>query len=95
MVILVDKSLFSREAVLATVYRFSGDYNVSVESSNDSEDKYAVNITRKDQKEIDAEFEQDFIRELTDQQVRLDIEARFGHIRDLIVEEAFKPVTKG
>ncbi len=95
MVILVDKSLFSREAVLATVYRFSGDYNVSVESSNDSEDKYAVNITRKDQKEIDAEFEQGFIRELTDQQVRLDIEARFGHIRDLIVEEAFKPVTKG
>lgn len=95
MVILVDKSLFSREAVLATVYRFSGDYNVSVESSNDSEDKYAINITRKDQKEIDAEFEQGFIRELTDQQVRLDIEARFGHIRDLIVEEAFKPVTKG
>ena len=95
MVILVDKSLFSREAVLATVYRFSGDYNVSVESSNDSEDKYAVNITRKDQIEIDAEFEQGFIRELTDQQVRLDIEARFGHIRDLIVEEAFKPVTKG
>ncbi len=95
MVIIVDKSLFSREAVLATVYRFSGDYNVSVESSNDSEDKYAVNITRKDQKEIDAEFEQGFIRELTDQQVRLDIEARFGHIRDLIVEEAFKPVTKG
>ena len=95
MVILVDKSLFSREAVLATVYRFSGDYNVSVESSNDSEDKYAVNITRKDQKEIDTEFEQGFIRELTDQQVRLDIEARFGHIRDLIVEEAFKPVTKG
>lgn len=95
MVILVDKSLFSREAVLATVYRFSGDYNVSVESSNDSEDKYAVNITRKDQKEIDAEFEKGFIRELTDQQVRLDIEARFGHIRDLIVEEAFKPVTKG
>ena len=95
MVILVDKSLFSREAVLATVYRFSGDYNVSVESSNDSEDKYAVNITRKDQKEIDAEFEQGFIRELTDQQVRLYLEARFGHIRDLIVEEAFKPVTKG
>ena len=95
MVIIVDKSLFSREAVLATVYRFSGDYNVSVESSNDSEDKYAVNITRKDQKEIDDEFEQGFIRELTDQQVRLDIEARFGHIRDLIVEEAFKPVTKG
>ena len=95
MVILVDKSLFSREAVLATVYRFSGDYNVSVESSNDSEDKYAINITRKDHTEIYAEFEQGFIRELTDQQVRLDIEARFGHIRDLIVEEAFKPVTKG
>ena len=95
MVILVDKSLYSREAIMATVYRFSGDYNVSVESSSESEDKYAVSITGKDQIEIDAEIEHVFMRELTDQQVRLDIEARFGHIRDLIVEEAFKPITKG
>ena len=95
MVILVDKSLYSREAIMATVYRFSGDYNVSVESSSESEDKYAVSIIGKDQIEIDAEIEHVFMRELTDQQVRLDIEARFGHIRDLIVEEAFKPITKG
>ena len=95
MIILVDKSLYSREAILATVYRFSGDYNVSVGSSNDSEDKYAVSIDRKGTKELSAEIEYDFMRELTDQQVRLDIEARFGHIRNLIVEEAFKPVTKG
>lgn len=95
MVILVNKSLYSREAVLATVYKFSGDYNVSVESSNESEDKYTIVINRKDLMEIDAEVEHGFIRELTDQQVRLDIEARFGHIRDLIVEEAFKPVAKG
>ena len=95
MVILVDKSLYSREAIIATVYRFSGDYNVSVDSSNESEDKYAVTINGKDQIEIGAEIEHVFMRELTDQQVRLDIEARFGHIRDLIVEEAFKPITKG
>ena len=95
MVIVVDKSLYSREAIMATVYRFSGDYNVSVESSSESEDKYAVSIIGKDQIEIDAEIEHVFMRELTDQQVRLDIEARFGHIRDLIVEEAFKPITKG
>ena len=95
MIILVDKSLYSREAILATVYHFSGDYNVSVGSSNDSEEKYAVSIDRKGPKELSAEIEYDFMRELTDQQVRLDIEARFGHIRNLIVEEAFKPVTKG
>lgn len=94
MDIIVDKSLYSREAVSATVYRFSGDYYASVETCTDSEDKYIVSLEKKDIEFCETELKQSFIKELTDQQVRLDIEARFGHIRDLIVEEAFKPVTK-
>ena len=35
-----------------------------------------------------------FCNDLIDQQVRYNTEKQFGHIRDLIVEEAFKPVNK-
>ena len=94
MIIIVDKSLYSREAITATVYRFSGDYNVSVENSGDSSDKYAITLNPKDENKVGTDIHDVFIRDLIDQQVRLDIEERFGHIRDLIVEEAFKPVTK-
>ena len=94
MIIIVDKSLYSREAITATAYRFSGDYNVSIENSGDLSDKYAIALNPKDENKVDADIQDVFNRELIDQQVRLDIEERFGHIRDLIVEEAFKPVTK-
>ena len=94
MDIIVDKSLYSREAVSATVYRFSGDYYVSVETCPNNDDKYIVSIEKREMDFCESELKNSFIKELTDQQVRLDIEARFGHIRDLIVEEAFKPVTK-
>lgn len=94
MVFHIDKTLYSREALTATVYRFSGNYTVSVESSSDNLEKYIIAIETVNKEEPSAEIKDDFIKELTDQQVRLDIEARFGHIRDLIVEEAFKPVTK-
>ena len=94
MVFFIDKTLYSREAITATVYRFSGDYNISVESSSEDKDKYIIAIERVNKEELDDEIKDAFLKDLTDQQVRLDIEARFGHIRDLIVEEAFKPVMK-
>ena len=95
MDIIVDKNFYSREAITATAYHYSGDYYVSVETCADCDDKYTVSIEMKNKDIIsEIELKHSFIQELTDQQVRLDIEARFGHIRDLIVEEAFKPVTK-
>ncbi len=94
MEFFIDKTLYSREAITATVYRFSGEYSVSVESSGDNNDKYIITIGKVNNEEVDDGVKNAFIKDLTDQQVRLDIESRFGHIRDLIVEEAFKPVTK-
>ena len=38
--------------------------------------------------------QEQFCNELIDQQVRYNTNLQFGHIRDLIVEEAFKPVNK-
>jgi His-Xaa-Ser system protein HxsD len=43
---------------------------------------------------VTEEVVKQFCNDLIDQQVRYNTEKQFGHIRDLIVEEAFKPVNK-
>ena len=47
----------------------------------------------KDGNDIDESTAKQFCNELLDQQVRAHVNKQFGHIRDLIVEEAFKPVS--
>ena len=48
----------------------------------------------KESNSISEETVKRFCNELIDQQVRYNTNQQFGHIRDLIVEEAFKPVSK-
>ena len=94
MILHIDNTVYSREAILETVYRFSGDFTISVKHL-DVSNMYEITFSSSDvSEEKSATISNAFIRELNDQQVRLDIEKRFGHIRDLIVEEAFKPVMK-
>ena len=46
----------------------------------------------KDDNVITIDIPKQFCNELIDQQLRYNVNAQFGHIRDMIVEEAFKPV---
>ena len=46
----------------------------------------------KDDNTITVDIPKQFCNELIDQQLRHDVNTQFGHIRDMIVEEAFKPV---
>ena len=48
----------------------------------------------KDNQIVTEKVVKQFCNDLIDQQVRYNTEKQFGHIRDLIVEEAFKPVNK-
>ncbi len=93
MRIKVNNSVYSREAITSTLYCFSGDYFVS-QSIDDADPKQT--IIEIIAKEVDEpqELEKVFLNALNDFQVRCDIEKRFGYIRDQIVEEAFKPITK-
>lgn len=92
----VDLRQYSQEALNAVLYTYSGKFfveqNLSSEGTN-VEVKLLVKdlnqtLTAEEQRNLRGEFQQNLI----DQQVRLDLEQRFGHIRDLLVAEAFKPV---
>lgn len=92
--IAIDTNLYAKEAITAVAYKYSASFYVYQET--DVERTKIVNVTfeSKDGNTVTETTPKDFCNELIDQQLRYDTEAKFGKIRDMIVEEAFKPVTK-
>jgi His-Xaa-Ser system protein HxsD len=87
----VDASLYAKEAVTSAIYKYTNRYYIHQQTT---ENLIAVIFESKDNQIVTEEVVKQFCNDLIDQQVRYNTEQRFGHIRDLIVEEAFKPVNK-
>lgn len=84
--------LYAQEAIVATIYKYSGEYTIFQELA---EDDVLLTIKLKDNsKVIPTDLLDRFQTDLIDQQVRYNVSKEFGHIRNLIVEEAFKPINK-
>ena len=96
--ISVDQRLYSKDALLSVLYEYSGEYEVEQLIDENNDNIILVSLTPKVVDKQVAEsanvIRASFIRSLIDQQLRININKEFGHIRDLIVEEAFKPITK-
>ena len=90
----LDLGLYSKEAINQTLYKFSGDYYVYQQPSQTDENCVELVFESKADKPIYESIVKAICNDIVDQQVRCDTESKFGHIRDLIVEEAFKPVNK-
>lgn len=92
--IRLSSSIYEKEAILATTYALSGwcsnqiepgpngDFDVTLELLTNNEIEY------RDPEKV----KQCFLNELTDQQLRLDLEKKYGPIRELIVRQAFSPL---
>ncbi len=73
------------------MYKYSGEYHII---AKDNGDTFDIIFESKTEKPIAETKIKDICNDFIDQQVRIDTEKQFGHIRDLIVEEAFKPVNQ-
>ena len=89
--VIVDMALYAKESLAAACYKFTDRFYVHQQT--DGENIFVVFET-KDGNTITEETVKQFCNELIDQQVRFNTNQQFGHIRDLIVGEAFKPVNK-
>lgn len=89
--VVVDMALYAKEALVAACYKFTDRYYVHQQTSGNN---VIVVFETKNGNAISEVVVKQFCNELIDQQVRLNTNQQFGHIRDLIVEEAFKPVNK-
>ena len=89
----VDLNIYSVDAVTATSYKYTDKFFVHQQTTDDR--TMNVILESKDSNApVSAEIVKKFCNDLIDQQVRVLVNRDFGHIRDLIVEEAFKPVNK-
>lgn len=89
----VDLNIYSIDAVTSTSYKYTDKFYVHQQTV----DEKTLNVifeVKDDQISLSAETVKQFCNDLIDQQVRTIVNRDFGHIRDLIVEEAFKPVNK-
>ena len=87
----VDLSLYTLEALVAACYKYTDCFFVHQKRT---ENLVSVVFESKEGNIISEEIVKRFCNELIDQQVRYNTNLQFGHIRDLIVEEAFKPVNR-
>ncbi len=89
--VIVDMALYAKETLVAACYKFTDRFYVHQHIDGEN---IVVVFESKDGNTITEETVKQFCNELIDQQVRFNTNQQFGHIRDLIVEEAFKPVSK-
>lgn len=89
--VIVDMALYAKESLTAACYKFTDRFYVHQQTDGEN---IVVVFESKDGNTITEETVKLFCNELIDQQVRFNTNQQFGHIRDLIVEEAFKPVNK-
>lgn len=89
--VVVDVALYAKESIVAACYKFTNRFYIHQQMSGDT---IVVIFESKDGNTVTEEDVKQFCNELIDQQVRYNTNLQFGHIRDLIVEEAFKPVNK-
>lgn len=91
LTVIVNLDIYKQEVITSAVYKFTGKYFVS---QSKVEAGIEVTFTAKSEQTADyVLLSKKFENELIDQQIRYDTEQKFGHIRDMIVEEAFKPIT--
>ena len=89
--VVVDMAIYAKESLVAACYKFTDRFYVHQQTSGNN--VIAV-FEAKNGNAISDIVVKQFCNELIDQQVRFNTNQQFGHIRDLIVEEAFKPVNK-
>jgi His-Xaa-Ser system protein HxsD len=84
------KMFYEKPTIFATAYKFNKRCFVHVEP--DGEERVLVTL-KTDKGVVEGEkIAKEFCLEVNDQQHRQDLQKQFGHLRDLIVEQAFKPV---
>ena len=89
--VVVDMSLYAKESVASACYKYTDRFYIHQQTDGDN---VVVVFESKDGNAVSDSIVKQFCNELIDQQVRYNTNQQFGHIRDLIVEEAFKPVNK-
>lgn len=92
--VIVDLRLYAKDVITAAIYKFSHTFYIHQIINSENSNCVSVSFESKESNVVTEDIPKQFCNELIDQQLRHNINIQFGHIRDLIVEEAFKPISK-
>ena len=88
--ILFNKECYDIKAIRASAYKFTDNFAVQIDQ--DSDKNIRVEFRPLDKLEVELQsIANQFLNTVIDQQVRIDLEIRYGNIRDIIVDAAFNP----
>lgn len=90
--VTLSKAIYEKEAVFAAAYALSGLCRNRVEPAQAGFVKVTLEFLDPCPDADRVKIENKFMNELIDQQLRLDLEKRYGAIRRLIVQQAFAPL---
>ena len=92
LLLRLSKQFYEKSAVMNAVYKFTHKCFILVEPLE--EGFVGVWFKAKDGQEPGtmSDLLHDFCNEVLDQQVRLDLEKRYGNLRDAILNHAFQPL---
>jgi His-Xaa-Ser system protein HxsD len=91
LVITLKTTFYEKVAIFQSAYKFTDRCRVEIEPRD--ENSVVVTLSPIQGKCDDLEqLVTDFRNEVIDQQLRLDLEKRYGHLRDIIYEHAFSPI---
>lgn len=90
LLLILSKEIYEKEAVFASAHKFTDKCTILIEPIEDK----SVGVYFKSKKEnCDLlRIAEEYCNEVLDQQIRLDIEKKYGNIRELIVKQAFSPL---
>ncbi len=93
MGLVLSKELYQKEAVFQAAHKYTDSCHIIIEPADDK--NVGVYFQFKPGAEGNLKtIALDFCNEVLDQQIRLDLEREYGHIREMIVRQAFAPISK-
>lgn len=90
--IIIRKEFFEKPAIEAAAYKLTDNFVVGITPEGDMGVAVTIKAKFDSSDSILKEASETFCNEIIDQQVRLDLERRYGNIRNLIVKQAFAPI---
>ena len=92
--LMIDSTIYSKEAIIEALYDNSHKFYAYQMKNEGNDNLIDILFEQKKNCALDKEIILDFINNLIEHQLRYNINKQFSHIRDAIVQEAFKPINK-
>ncbi|MDR2352812.1 MAG: hypothetical protein LBF22_06540 [Deltaproteobacteria bacterium] len=87
----LNKSLYDKEIIFLTASKFIDNFFIEIQPHGENELQISYR-SKNENLENETQFKDNFCNILIQEQVISDLQKKFGHLRDIIVKEAFQPV---